>query len=424
MGSRDFEVFKFGGLSTGNAESIKNVCQIIKAYHHRPLVVVFSAMGKTTRKLVEVITGLYNQNPEAKLLIAEIDHYFENVLIALDLKQDFKNGKLIIDLIEEFHSACNTRPPENSDQFFDSIIGYGELISSAIISAYLQSIGIINHWIDIRKIMITDNAYTRAEPLNEPTTLNIRKVFNSDIQTGIFVTQGYIGTDQTGAMTSLGFEGSDYSAAILANSLNATKLTVWKDVDGIMNIDPKFSNKAQIIPGISYEDLERITNAGAKIIHPKTIQPLKEKNIPLYVRSFINPDFQGSTISSNPTLVNLPMAAIKEDLVLVKAAYNKTIYKSPYDSEKEITDQLNKINDIFHFVFSNRICYILISTSNEKVLNKVKNIAIADQYEIIENVLMITLFFDKGKHKELINITDPLLLIEEKNKSVYLTKKL
>jgi len=283
-------VCKFGGASVIDSNAIVNLGNIVKNISGKKIIVV-SAIEKTTSKLADVVQAKYQGNNEYTSLFSKIKNKHFNILSELfseDCEDIFNE---IEDIFSEIYENIETTNSKNYDYFYDQIVNYGEIISSKIVSKYLNKAGIINTWTDIRKYLKTDSKYREAEIDIKISENNTKNFFVDDC----YVTQGFIASDKDGNFTTLGLEGSDYSAAILANFVNAEKVIFLKDVDGIFNKDPKQFDDAEILTELSYQQAIELSH-NAKIIHPKTIQPIQVKNIPLFVKNFNNPDACGTVI--------------------------------------------------------------------------------------------------------------------------------
>lgn len=310
------KIFKFGGASIHTVEKIQNVAAILQDYTDQPLVVVISAMGKTTNALEKVTEAFYNgHKKEALELFRQIKQAHNDVAKYLLVKQALSTERAMNDLYTEVEWLLHDKPVREFDYYYDQIVCIGELLSSTIISAYLIEEGIKNEWIDVRDCFRTDNNFREATINWEITSTNITKYVSTK---SMVITQGFIGATDDNESTTLGREGSDYSAAILANVLDAESLTIWKDVQGVMNADPKQFPTAEILPELNYDEVIEMAYYGAQVIHPKTIKPLQNKNIPLYVKSFLDPALPGTIIHHVP-LKNLPpIIVVKKDQVLVQ----------------------------------------------------------------------------------------------------------
>ncbi len=287
------EIYKFGGLALQNADSIKKVADFIRNYQGEKLIIVVSAIGKNTRLLCRYAHEYFNQHDEKECLYQTFSANHLKLIKELEMNEQQDSIQKANRLIKKLKQP---EIPGKQDyvRFFDSVICNGELISSLIVNAFLEKTGISNTWIDIRNALITNNKYNAAEVNHEQSKSIIKKLFLNNNR--IMITQGFIGRSEEGYSTTLGFEGSDYTAALLANYLDANKVTIWKDVPGIMSADPKLDPKAIKLDELTYDEVAEYTYAGAKVLHPKTIKPLKEKQIPLEVKSFLEPEKQGSII--------------------------------------------------------------------------------------------------------------------------------
>ena len=293
------KVFKFGGASVNSADAVKNVVTIVNNYIDDNLLIVISAMGKTTNAL-EQLTDAYYNNDAYSFIYNNIKDYHHNIINEL-----FAEDKSIIlndinTLFKSLDKKLNLKPTTNYDYEYDQIVVYGELLSTKIIHHYLKTTGVWNIWFDARKVIITDNTFKEAKVNWELTTDEIDFSIASkykDNENRIIITQGFIGGTLNGISTTLGREGSDYTASIFAYCLNAEEVIIWKDVPGVLNADPKYFEDTHKLDSISYREAIELAYYGASIIHPKTIKPLQNKNIPLRVKSFINPDESGTIIS-------------------------------------------------------------------------------------------------------------------------------
>lgn len=291
-----FKIFKFGGASVKDAKSIVNVGSIAANYKNQSLVLVISAMGKTTNKLEEVCQSYFFQREDFINLTENLKQYHLTICKELFEDENHEVFKSIETIFSYLNRYFEQQPNANFDLVYDQVVPVGELLSSKILSAYLNEIEIKNTWLDARKLVLTDSKFRKANVDWELTNLAIA---NLDKSTQIMVTQGFIGGTKGNFMTTLGREGSDYTAAIFANALNADSVTIWKDVPGVLNADPKFFNNTVKLEKISYKEAIELAYYGATVIHPKTIKPLQNKEIPLWVKSFENPAELGTLISSD-----------------------------------------------------------------------------------------------------------------------------
>lgn len=309
------KVFKFGGASINNAERIKNISAILRSYPDEKFLVVISAMGKTTNALEKVADAFYKGNKETALQLFEEVKQVHLTLANELLKQPFDN---INDFFIEVEWLLHDKPVKDFDYYYDQVVCTGELLSSSIVSKFLNQSEIINTWIDVRNVIRTDDNFRDANVDVEFTQNKINQIilpiFNN---TNIVIAQGFIGSTDENESTTLGREGSDYTGALFANMMNAESLTIWKDVEGVMNADPKEFPDAASIKALSYDEVIEMAYYGAQVIHPKTIKPLQNKNIPLYVRCFLNRDAPGTTISNKHHHQLPAIIVFKQNQVLI-----------------------------------------------------------------------------------------------------------
>ncbi len=315
------EVFKFGGASVRDAEAIRNVAKILVMTNHRPLAIVISAMGKTTNALEEIIRTHYDQPEQLPQLVENLKKYHQEISALLLPGQDKQLMNDLHDLWVELNWILEEIPHPNYNYHYDQIIVFGELVSTKIVSAYLENQGIEHIWQDARSFIKTDSSFREARIIWDNTQLAVDTFLKPAlIHHGMVITQGFIGSTGYNESTTLGREGSDYTAAILAYALEASSVTIWKDVPGIMTADPKRFEKVARLEEISYNEAIEMTYYGAKVIHPKTIKPLQNKKIPLYVRPFDNPSVFGTKISSTETPFLPPIIVVEPDQVLFQIA--------------------------------------------------------------------------------------------------------
>jgi aspartate kinase len=308
-------IFKFGGASVKDAEGIRNVHSVLQTVGFDDVLLVISAMGKTTNALEVVIKNYFEKSTELQSSIQEVKKYHNQIL--LDLFEDDKNAvfKDVNSLFSELDHFISQNKSPNYNFVYDQIVSFGELISTTIISHYMGFMGIKTQWIDVRNLIKTDNNYRDAN-VDWDTT---QKLISKNVKKKILnVTQGFLGSDENNFTTTLGREGSDYTAAIFAYCLNAESVTIWKDVPGVMNADPRYFENARLLNQISYREAIELAFYGATVIHPKTLQPLQKKEIPLFVKSFINPTLPGTSVSKGADLEpNLPCFILKKNQLLL-----------------------------------------------------------------------------------------------------------
>ncbi|GAA4233297.1 aspartate kinase [Postechiella marina] len=309
------QVFKFGGASVRDANGIKNLASVLKLVGSANTLIVVSAMGKTTNAIEIVIKNYFNNKAELQSSIQDVKKYHNQILLDLFTNEKHIVFKKVTLLFEELNVFLKSNKSPDYNFVYDQIIGFGELISTTIINEYLNTIGLKSNWLDVREYIKTDNYYRSANVNWEQTQKQISATFNKSI---LNITQGFLGSDSNNFTTTLGREGSDYTAAIFAYCLNAEHVTIWKDVPGVLNADPRYFENAQLLNKISYREAIELAFYGASVIHPKTLQPLQRKEIPLYVKSFLHPEQPGTMVAKEMSLEpNIPCFIVKKNQVLI-----------------------------------------------------------------------------------------------------------
>jgi aspartate kinase len=328
------KVFKFGGASVRDAESVRNIASILKSYQEN-LVVVISAMGKTTNALERVLQAyLAGDKTGSQVELKAIRDYHMQIANALIPDKKFALFGELENIFNGMERKMENTPGASYNQEYDQLVSWGEIISTIIVSNYLTFSGIANQWTDAREFLKTDGTFREGRIDWDMSGRLIKQRFNF-ANTGLYITQGFIGSTVNNLTTTLGREGSDYTAAILAHVLSADSLTVWKDVPGVLNADPKWFDDTVKIDRISYIDAIELAYYGASVIHPKTIQPLKNKEIRLYVKSFLHPSDPGTVIGEDDYDTLIPSFIFKIDQVL--------IHVHPVDFSFIAEDNLEKI---------------------------------------------------------------------------------
>jgi len=309
-------VYKFGGASVKSAEGIRNIAKIVSEVKDE-LFIVVSAMGKTTNAMESVLDAFMKaKRKDALKKIAEVEKYHFDII-----NEIFKNPsdiqKSIDSVFEEIKILVSIGIGDDYDKWYDRLVSYGEIISTKIVSSYLNIEHIDNQWLDMRTLIVTDSNFREANVRMQESEMRLRQAVNFQ-KSRIYIGQGFIGANIKGDPTTLGREGSDYTAAVVGNLLNAESVSIWKDVPGILNADPRIFPDAVLIPELSYIDAVELAYSGAQIIHPKTIKPLENKQIPLYVRPFGAPHEAGSVIkNSTEKPINVPVLILRKNLALV-----------------------------------------------------------------------------------------------------------
>ncbi|MEL6988481.1 MAG: aspartate kinase, partial [Bacteroidota bacterium] len=304
------KIFKFGGASVRDAERIKNVGHILNDYKDQPIVIVISAMGKITNALEEVVKAFQTSTMDAAEALQKVKTFHATLLKEL-FQDDDPIYPTINDTFVEIDWMIEEEFPESFDYAYDQIVSVGELLSTKIVAAYLNNIGIKNTWLDARDIIQTDNTYRDGRVNWQLTKERTKSTIPTLLEKGLVITQGFIGSTSENFTTTLGREGSDYSAAIIGYCLDAGSVSIWKDVPGILTGDPKLFEDVEKIDQLSYREAIEMTYYGAKVIHPKTIKPLQNKAIPLHVKCFLDKEGSG-TIISNEEVNNYPSIVVVE----------------------------------------------------------------------------------------------------------------
>jgi aspartate kinase len=331
-------IFKFGGASVKDADGIKNVFSVLEKVGNEDTLLIISAMGKTTNALELVIKNYFEKSNELHSSLQDVRKYHNQILLDLfdDEEHDvfYAVNSHFADL--EYFLRSNKSP--NYNFVYDQIVSYGEIVSTTIVSHYFNHAGLKNNWIDVRNFIKTDNNYRDAEVDWEKTQELISKGIKKK---ALNITQGFLGSDENNFTTTLGREGSDYTAAIFAYCLNAESVTIWKDVLGVLNADPRYFENAVLLNQISYREAIELAFYGASVIHPKTLQPLQKKEIPLYVKSFINPLLPGTSVSKGEDLEpKTPCFIVKKEQLLLSL--------SSIDFSFIIEENISEIFALFH----------------------------------------------------------------------------
>jgi len=331
-------VYKFGGASVSSPSAIENLAGILSRCSEK-MIVVISAFGKMTNALEGLLNLWVKGSTERFVVLESIKKYHLEIIDGLfksDKHPVYNHFGILAGFLEE---KLKTVPSGNYDLEYDQMVSMGEVISTRIVSFYLDSVNIGNRWVDAREWMVTDDTYREANVDFMNTGKRLRKLISSG-GPGILITQGFIGGTANGLTTTLGREGSDYSAAIAANLIDAGSLVVWKDVPGVLTADPKYFPDAEKLEELSYQEAIELSFYGAKVIHPKTIKPLQNKEIPLFVKSFIDPDGSGTLIHAidRPAALK-PILIVKKDQILASL--------TPRDFSFVVEERLGRIFSLF-----------------------------------------------------------------------------
>ncbi len=386
-------VFKFGGASVKNANAVKNLVSVLQNIGHRNTLVVISAMGKTTNAIELVIHNYFNNKNELQSSLLDVIKFHNEILLELFDNEHHTIFKKINTIFNELDVFLKRNKSPDYNFVYDQSIGFGELAATTIISSYLNKIGVNNNLLDVRDYIKTDAYYRRANVNWKKTQTKISALIGNDI---LQITQGFLGSDTNNFTTTLGREGSDYTAAIFAYCLNAESVTIWKDVPGVLNADPRYFENTQLLNKISYREAIELAFYGASVIHPKTLQPLQRKEIPLYVKSFINPENKGTCVSKGVKIEpKIPCFIVKKNQVLISL--------SSLDFSYIVEENISEIFSLLH-LYKMKVDVIQNSAISFSV-------CIDDTYNNLEKLLQHL----KAKFKVTYNINVSLYTIRHYN---------
>lgn len=409
------KIFKFGGASVNSVERIKNLKNIVQEFSNEPLVIIVSAMGKTTNGLEKVVNAFYRGNKDESLELFNIvkNQHLTTAKYLLVFKYNDCVAQLN-DFFTEVEWLLHDKPVRSYDYYYDQIVCIGELFSTCIISHYLNEEKLTNQWLDVRDLLRTDNNFRDAGVQFEYSAERIKQAIKQ-YQGNITITQGFIGATDDNESTTLGREGSDYTAAIFANILDAVSLTIWKDVEGVMNADPKAFSDAQLIHELNFNEVIEMAYYGAQVIHPKTIKPLQNKSIPLLVKCFLDPQLEG-TIIHNKLVKNLPpIIVIKAHQVMMhlKTKDFSFIGEEPMSQLYEIFSLLKvKPNLIQTGAISLQLC---LDDHEEKINQLANECSVQFDVQLEKQLNLLTI---RHYNVEIMNelIANKDLLLEQKTK--------
>ena len=366
-------IFKFGGASVKDAASVKNVAKVLQHEGTDNTLVVISAMGKMTNAFENIVDAYFYKKDTLKEAISLVENFHNKML--QDLFDDTHEVyQKVTNLLGKLSGFMARNKSEDYNYVYDQMVGFGELLSTTIVSAYLAKIGVANQWLDVRDYIKTDVSYRDAK-INWELTEQIIK--ESIVTTQLNITQGFLGSDSNNFTTTLGREGSDYTAAIYAYCLNAESVTIWKDVPGVLNADPRYFENAQLLNKISYREAIELAFYGASVIHPKTLQPLQGKEIQLYVKSFLNPEQPGTIVGKNTTLdPMIPCFIVKKNQVLISLSsldFSYIVEDNISNIFKLLHQHKMKVDVIQNSAISFSVCVDNIYKNLEKLLHQLKS---------------------------------------------------
>jgi aspartate kinase len=309
------QILKFGGASVRDADGVRNLEKVLQSVGTEKTLIVISAMGKTTNALEKVIEHYFNSKHELQSSIQDVKKYHNGILLELFENESHEVFKVVTALFSELSEFFDRNKSPDYSFVYDQTIGFGELISTTIVSYYLNHKGVKNKWLDVRELIKTNSYYRNAKV---EWALTQSKISEAIDEKALHITQGFLGSDGNNFTTTLGREGSDYTAAIFAFCLNAKSVTIWKDVPGVLNADPRFFENPTLLDSLSYEEAIELSYYGASVIHPKTLQPLQQKEIPLYVKCFLEPKNKGTKVGKSLDLSpNVPCYILRKDQILI-----------------------------------------------------------------------------------------------------------
>ena len=312
------QILKFGGASVKDADGVRNLEKVLNVVGTKKTLIVISAMGKTTNAMEKVIDHYFNSKHQLQSSIQDVKKYHNAILLDLFENESNEVFKVVSNLFQELSDFFSRNKSPDYSYVYDQTIGFGELVSTTIVSYYLNHKGVQNSWLDVRELIKTDNYYRDAKVQWEATQSKISSAVNGNT---LYITQGFLGSDTNNFTTTLGREGSDYTAAIFAYCLNAKSVTIWKDVPGVLNADPRYFENATLLHSLSYEEAIELSYYGASVIHPKTLQPLQRKEIPLYVKSFFNPKNNGTKVGKALELSpKVPCYILRDNQILISVS--------------------------------------------------------------------------------------------------------
>ncbi len=418
-------VYKFGGASVKDAEGVRNIGQIINHCVDGKLVVVLSAFGKTTNHLERLLDLADSNTTRFDSEFEKLKDFHYNIIHGLMDNEDHKLFDTVKGLFDILHMNLLSSDFDSYDQKYDQTVSTGELLSTLIVSDYLNTVGIINEWIDVRSVFISDETYREARLNWEITQEQVNKTFTFNT-TGIYLTQGFIAGNQKKETTTLGREGSDFSAAILGNLLNADYVTIWKDVPGILTADPQHFDAPRKLKEISYQEAVELAYYGAKVIHPKTIKPLENKNISLNVRSFLDPGEEGTIIRRTLSFKSkLPIYILKQNQILI-SVFVKDFSFVLEDGISRVLDYMRENRVKVNLIQSSAISFsVCVDKYNDKVQKLIE--LLKDDFKILYNEELELITIRHYTSEAIAELTrDREIIVEQKSRSTahYVLRKL
>ncbi|MEO8960588.1 MAG: aspartate kinase [Ginsengibacter sp.] len=414
------KVFKFGGASIRDFDSIQNVTHILENYKDEKMLIVISAMGKITNALEKVAEVFYEgQKEDALRLFEKVKTYHLNLLKYLIILHWKAATNQLNGHFQKVETLLQEVPVKNYNYYYDQIVCIGELLSSTLVSFFLNEKKISNQWIDVRNILITDSSFRDAKVNWEATKINVAcKLLPLFTQNNFVVTQGFIAGTYENESTTLGREGSDYTAAIFADLLDADDATIWKDVNGIMNADPKDFKEAETIEELSYKEVIEMAYYGAQVMHPKTIKPLQNKKIPLYVRSFLDMNLHGTIITEKQSHHLPPIIVYKPNqaMITLQTLDFSFVEGKPINFLREILDELRiKPNLTQNAAISLNVC---VDDSSEKIEQIASMASQIFNVQIQRNLTLLTLRHYTTESAEALLKNKEVILLQKTSETI------
>lgn len=406
------KVFKFGGASVNSADAVRNMAQVVQSHlESKPLMVVVSAMGKTTNLLEKLVPGSADVS-SANTLRQQLEVYHLDIAKSL-IPNDKTIIKKIQDLLHQLDNTIVSLQPDAAhyNYNYDQVVSFGEIISTTIIAEYLNHLGINTLWSDARQLIQTDNHYREGRVDWQASETATKTLLADSITYSVILTQGFIGGTVDHKTTTLGREGSDYSAAILAYCLNAESVTIWKDVPGFLNADPKFFADTVKISQIPYNEAIELAYYGASVIHPKTVKPIQNKGIPLFIRSFITPEAEGSSIGDYKTIVpETPLYIFKNNQILLSILPRDYSFIAE-DNLQVIFGILSKIGIRVNLMQNSALSFSICIDNNPQLINPlIEELKSMFRVRYNENLQLITIRYYTQEVIDSIVAGRPILL--------------
>lgn len=406
------KVFKFGGASVNSADAVRNMAQVVQSHlESKPLMVVVSAMGKTTNLLEKMVPGSADVS-SANTLRQQLEVYHLDIAKSL-IPNDKTIIKKIQDLLHQLDNTIVSLQPDAAhyNYNYDQVVSFGEIISTTIIAEYLNHLGINTLWSDARQLIQTDNHYREGRVDWQASETATKTLLADSITYSVILTQGFIGGTVDHKTTTLGREGSDYSAAILAYCLNAESVTIWKDVPGFLNADPKFFADTVKISQIPYNEAIELAYYGASVIHPKTVKPIQNKGIPLFIRSFITPEAEGSSIGDYKTIVpETPLYIFKNNQILLSILPRDYSFIAE-DNLQVIFGILSKIGIRVNLMQNSALSFSICIDNNPQLINPlIEELKSMFRVRYNENLQLITIRYYTQEVIDSIVANRPILL--------------